>query len=64
MDISKVHCPDCDKAMKLTAATCPGCGLKLEGDFEVSALGFEIAVRDVKFDTDGPHEVRVALLSR
>ena len=39
MDISKVHCPDCDKAMTLTAATCTGCGLKLEGDFEVSALG-------------------------
>ena len=39
MDISKVHCPDCDKAMKLTAATCAVCGLKLEGDFEVSALG-------------------------
>jgi hypothetical protein len=39
MDISKVHCPDCDKAMKLTAATCTGCGVKLEGDFEVSPLG-------------------------
>ena len=39
MDISKVHCPECDKAMKLTAATCTSCGLKLEGDFEVSALG-------------------------
>ena len=39
MDISKVHCPECDKAMKLTAATCTICGLKLEGDFEVSALG-------------------------
>lgn len=39
MDISKVHCPDCDKAMKPTAATCTGCGLKLEGEFEVSALG-------------------------
>jgi len=39
MDISKVCCPDCDKAMKLTAATCTTCGLKLEGDFEVSALG-------------------------
>ena len=39
MDISKVHCPDCDKPMVLTAATCSGCGLKLEGDFEVSALG-------------------------
>lgn len=25
--------------MKLTAATCTGCGLRLEGDFEVSALG-------------------------
>jgi hypothetical protein len=25
--------------MQLTAATCTGCGLKLEGDFEVSALG-------------------------
>jgi len=39
MDISKVHCPDCDKAMKLTVATCTGCGLKLEGEFDVSALG-------------------------
>jgi hypothetical protein len=39
MDISKVRCPDCDKPMKLAAATCTGCGLKLEGDFEVSALG-------------------------
>jgi len=39
MDISKVACPDCEKPMKLTAATCGGCGLKLDGDFEVSALG-------------------------
>jgi hypothetical protein len=39
MDISKVHCPECDKAMTLTTATCTGCGLRLEGDFEVSALG-------------------------
>lgn len=39
MDISKVLCPDCDKPMKLTVATCTGCGMKLEGDFEVSALG-------------------------
>jgi hypothetical protein len=39
MDISKVDCPDCERPMKLTAATCPGCNLKLEGDFEVSALG-------------------------
>ncbi len=39
MDISKVRCPDCDKAMKLTIATCTGCGLKLEGEFEISALG-------------------------
>jgi hypothetical protein len=39
MDISKVQCPECDRAMKLTVATCAACGLKLEGDFEVSALG-------------------------
>jgi len=39
MDISKARCPDCDKPMKLTAAACTTCGLKLEGDFEVSALG-------------------------
>ena len=39
MDISKVECPDCDKPMKLTAATCTSCGLKLEGEVEVSALG-------------------------
>jgi len=39
MDISKVQCPECDRPMKLTLATCGACGLKLEGDFEVSALG-------------------------
>jgi hypothetical protein len=39
MDISKVCCPDCEKVMKLTAATCTGCGVRLEGEFEVSALG-------------------------
>jgi hypothetical protein len=39
MDISKACCPDCEKSMKLTAATCTSCGLKLEGDFEISALG-------------------------
>jgi hypothetical protein len=39
MDISKARCPDCEKPMKLTAATCTSCGLKLEGDFEVSPLG-------------------------
>ena len=39
MDISKVQCPECDKPMKLATASCTGCGLKLEGDFEVSALG-------------------------
>ena len=39
MDISKVRCPDCDKQMRLSRATCEDCGLTLDGSFEVSALG-------------------------
>lgn len=48
MDISKVHCLECDRAMKLTVATCPACDVKLEGDFEVSALG-RLPVEDQVF---------------
>lgn len=39
MDISKVICPDCKQPMKLSKATCPSCGVAMDGDFEVSALG-------------------------
>jgi hypothetical protein len=39
MDISKSVCPDCSKAMNISKMTCLSCGLAMEGDFEVSALG-------------------------
>lgn len=39
MDISKAHCPDCGNPMRLTRATCADCGVDVEGQFEVSALG-------------------------
>jgi len=38
MDISKVKCPDCGQPMRLSRASCAGCGVSLEGDFEVSPL--------------------------
>lgn len=39
MDISKISCPDCGKAMTLTRASCTDCQVTLEAEFEVSALG-------------------------
>ncbi|MDH3214989.1 MAG: DUF2089 domain-containing protein [Candidatus Krumholzibacteria bacterium] len=39
MDISKARCPDCEKPMRLTRATCPACEIDLDGQFEVSPLG-------------------------
>ncbi|UCG50916.1 MAG: DUF2089 domain-containing protein [Candidatus Latescibacterota bacterium] len=39
MDISKACCPDCERPMVLTRASCQECGLDLEGQFEVSPLG-------------------------
>ena len=39
MDISKSSCPDCRQPMKISRLTCPTCGIGMEGEFEVSALG-------------------------
>jgi hypothetical protein len=39
MDISKTRCPDCGKPMLLTRATCTGCRIDLDGEFDVSPLG-------------------------
>jgi hypothetical protein len=48
MDISKTRCPDCDKPMQLTRATCPECAVALEGQFEVSPLG-QLSVEEQVF---------------
>lgn len=39
MDIAKTICPDCSKLMKISRMLCPSCGVGMEGEFEVSALG-------------------------
>lgn len=38
MDISKASCPGCGQAMRIRQLHCDGCGLNLDGEFEVSAL--------------------------
>lgn len=38
MDISKARCPECRKPMTPVACVCSSCGIRLEGDFEVSPL--------------------------
>jgi len=39
MDISKARCPGCDHLMQVRHMHCPDCGVTLEGEFTVSALG-------------------------
>ena len=39
MDISKAVCPECHEALKVSRMVCPGCGLGMEGEFELSPLG-------------------------
>src|SRR5579864_731172 len=39
MDISKSVCPDCRQPLKVSKMACSTCGLGMEGEFEVSALG-------------------------
>ncbi len=39
MDISKARCPECDRLMQVRQVHCPQCGLTLDGEFELSALG-------------------------
>ncbi len=38
MDISKATCPGCGKTMRIRQVHCEGCDVKLDGEFEVSAL--------------------------
>ena len=38
MDISKTDCPNCNRSMQLTRATCVDCDVSLDGRFEVSPL--------------------------
>lgn len=48
MDISKVTCPDCNKALRVARMACPSCNLVIEGDFEVAPLG-KLSVDDQVF---------------
>jgi len=38
MDISKAKCPSCAQPLKLARLSCPGCGVHVEGEFELSPL--------------------------
>ena len=38
MDISQATCPGCGSAMRIRQVQCPSCEVKLDGEFEVSAL--------------------------
>jgi hypothetical protein len=39
MDIARARCPGCDQPMQVRQVHCPACGLVLDGEFAVSALG-------------------------
>ena len=39
MDISKAQCPDCSKALEVERLVCRSCGVAVEGEIEISALG-------------------------
>ncbi len=38
MDISQACCPGCKQAMQVGQLQCPECDVKLDGEFELSAL--------------------------
>jgi hypothetical protein len=38
MDISQAKCPSCSQSLKLARLSCPGCGVHVEGEFELSPL--------------------------
>ncbi len=38
MDISKASCAECHRPMVVSRMVCSRCGVRLEGEFEVSAL--------------------------
>ncbi len=50
MDISKARCGSCNRPMRVAVMVCPDCGLRLEGDLEVSSLG-RLALEDQVFVT-------------
>lgn len=39
MDIANSICPGCHQPMKIARVGCTACGVSMEGEFEVSALG-------------------------
>lgn len=48
MDIANSICPGCHQPMKIERVACASCGLSMEGEFEVSALG-KLAPSDQAF---------------
>jgi hypothetical protein len=38
MDISQAKCPSCSQPLKLARLSCPGCGVHVEGEFELAPL--------------------------
>ena len=38
MDISQAKCPSCSQTLKLARLSCPGCGVHVESEFELSPL--------------------------
>ena len=38
MDISKAKCPECERRMAIYQVQCLDCGMKLQGQFEISPL--------------------------
>ncbi len=39
MDVSKAQCPECSRALQVERMVCRSCGVAVEGEIEVSALG-------------------------
>ena len=50
MDISKAKCLDCDRPLRIERMVCRDCGLAVEADVEVGALG-QLDLEDQVFVT-------------
>jgi hypothetical protein len=50
MDLTKAHCPNCEKQMSVNRVVCTDCDLVLEGQFELSPLAM-LSVADQLFVT-------------
>lgn len=48
MDISKARCAECERPMAVASMICPRCDVRLEGEFDVPALG-RLPVEDQAF---------------